>query len=514
MSTLICSCGGSSDSGSSTTTTTTTVKTPETYQWQILNLRSVSNDSLSSSCIRYNESSLNTGEVITAYVAETGYNILYHNADGSIYDTISSTDIDGGLLTISEDDVPDDGYVSLEELSSIRGGDTGSYMFSVKKSLLSDMVLNVSAEQTSSCYAGSDYRETASGTALLNVRQQSTNTEYYQSSYDVDSISGLETASDIPVDSPYPAERDTLITAYDTYDSVNKKFTGLTYWTFVDAASLYEDSSDAGYLQTAALTDDYLSTINWSTNDALTLNDDSGIIALHNSESSESSESYFWQPIYNGDYDLTLAYGSAKVSLWSGYFSGMDSSGWSFANFFPLADSDIDISLYLSISSVDSNIEVTTVCNDINGAQIDFCIDTNDSFDSEEYDYQRTHIRLTETDDDGNSQIVYQSIYSEANEEPTVLENSQFDFDTPTLTRIEFNLISSNADSGDAVQYLMANNIDLVSVGEYDSDSSDDTAETDFYSDINGFITTDTESDSLYQKILNSTTLTLMNAYE
>ena len=511
ISALLTGCGSGGGGSSSEKTVT-----PVTYTWQIVQLASVDEtEAVAGGCIIYDDSELNQDEVITAYIAEENYNILYHNEDGTIETTISSGDDDfiNGKITISADDVPDNGYVSLEEISSARGGDTGSYMFSVQKSLLSDMVLNVSvSENNADCYTGSDglgtdYREDASGTALVNVKQKS-GIAYYQSSYDENAIDGNTISSGIPVDSPYPADKDILITTFDTYDESSEQATDLSNWKFIDSANLYEDDDDASSEISATLTDSDLTTVYWSTSNSITLDEDneSGIIALH------ESNSYFWQPIYNDSDKLTLAYGNSEVSLWSAYYSGQeDTFNWLFTSFIPLTDSNIEFELPSSLSTVDSTISVTSDCS----ISDSFCINTNSSFSSDDFDYQRTHIRLEEDDEDNTDaqNIVYQSIYSNVTEQPVVLENSQFTFVDPTLTRIEINVMRSDADSDDATQYLMAQNMNLVSVGEYDSsDGADDDAETDYYSDINGLIRTADESDSLYQSIIGSTTTILMNA--
>jgi len=468
-------------------------------------LKSVSESSLGSNnkCIIYADSELNDGEVITAYVAEDDYNILYHNADGTIAESFSSDDITNGLFTITSTDVPDDGYVTLEEISAPRGGDTASYMFSVQKSLLSDMVVNVLSEQDDTCLIGSDYREAASDETLVNVREESEDTSYYQSSYDVGSISGKTTSSDIPVDSPYPAEHDVLITAFDDYDSSTLQYTTLTNWSFIDSDNLYVDENDPGFGRIASFSDDGLTDIYWSSTDPVQLDSDSGIIAIHN------NISYFWQPIYGNVELLTLAYGTSEVSLWSGYLSGtISANDWLFTSFTEL---DEDIYLYLDgfadVNALDGG-SVSTVCD----VADTYCIDTNSIYNSDDFDYQRVHFRLTE-ESSGDNLITFQSIYSITGE-VVVLESGLFDYSNPTLTRIETNLMDSDASSSDAIQYLMLTNTNLVTVGEYSSSEDDNAAETDYYSDINALITNASETEDLYQAMLESKTTILSNAYE
>jgi len=491
--TLVVGCGSGS-SGSSA----------PTYQWQVLQLKSVSESSLDSRCIIYADSDLNDGEVITAYVAEDNYNILYHNADGSIAETYSSEDITNGLFTITSTDVPDDGYVTLEEIESSRTQDSTSFMISVQKGLLEDMVFNIGDGEGETCYTGSDYRETASGTALVNVEEPASGTtNYYQSSYDVDSIDGQITSSRIPVDSPYPASRDVLITAFDDYDSDTGQYATLTQWAFIDSDELFETTATSApaELESLGLTDLY-----WSSTDTVELESDSGIIAVHD------DQSYFWQPIYDDVELLTLAYDSSEVSLWSGYLSGAISDNeWSFTSFTELDDvTFLDLDAFPSVDTLD-DVTVSNTCSLADA----FCIDTNGSYSSDDFDYQRVHFRLDEERTSSASNITYQSIYSLANEEPVVLESSLFEFGDPNLSRVEINLVSSDAGDSDVIQYLMTNNVDLVDLGEYSaSDFVDDAAATEFYSDLNGIITTTSETEDLYQAMLESNTTTLSNAYE
>jgi len=493
---LVVGCGSGS-SGSSA----------PTYQWQVVQLKSVSESSLSSKCIIYADSELNDGEVITAYVAEDDYNILYHNADGTIAETFSADDITNGLFTITSTDVPDDGYVTLEEIESLTGGDRGSYMFSVQKDLLEDLVLNITQEQDSACYTGSDYRETDSDTALVNVQQPDSDPDYYQSSYDVDSVNGKATATAIPVDSPYPASRDVLITAFASYDSSSTEYTELSEWAFISSANLYEDSNDTASTLTASLSGNGLTDVYWFTTDTVELDSDSAIIAIHD------NQSYFWQPIYDDVDLLTLAYDTSEVSLWSGYLSGtITSNDWLFTTFTELDDvTFLELEAFALVEDVLDGVSVASTC-DVADA---FCLDMNGSYSSDDFDYQRVHFRLDEDRTSSSSNISYQSIYSLANEEPVVLVSSLFDYTDPTLSRIEVNLVSSDADSGDVIQYLMTTNVDPVDLGEYSaSDFVDDDAATEFYSDLNGLITTTSDTEDLYQAMLESNTTTLSNAYE
>ncbi len=211
---------------------------PVTYEWQIVQLISVAEEGLSEGCVIYDDSSIDD-DVITAYIAQSGFNILYHNPDGSIAETTHSSNISNGLFTIYASDVPDNGYVTLEEFSSGRGSTfTGSYMFSVQKSLLSDMVLNISEEQTGDCYPGDDYRDADADVddgPWVRVAYTSNKPAYYQSSYDEGSISGGSNTNYVLVDLSSDPAHDILITGFNVYNKELSEYTELLSWAFVSA---------------------------------------------------------------------------------------------------------------------------------------------------------------------------------------------------------------------------------------------------------------------------------------
>ncbi|GLS91458.1 hypothetical protein GCM10007916_25270 [Psychromonas marina] len=472
---------------------------PVIYKWQIVQLKSVPVGSLAETCVIYADSALNQGEVITAYIADRNFKIIYHNEDGTISKQFIADNTTNGQLMIDSDDVPDNGYVTLEEFTP-SSNTKESYMFSVQKSLMTDLVLNVKQTQTDTCVTGNDYRETYSTEAKLNIPQISVDTEYYQSSYNVNSINGQVTSYAIPVNTPYPGARDILITAYDEYDANTEQKIALSQWGFIEPSFLYEDEDVYGAkLSELELEDIYLS----NDNNSIDLDEKSGVIAVHN------NNSYFWQPIYNNSDTLTVAFDSNEVSTWSGYFSGtVDTDNWSFESFIALTgETYLDFPTLPTLGSVDY-VTVTSNCN----IAANHCIDTDASFNSNDFNYQRTHLRLEESGTNNN--YTKQTILSEVNEDPVVLQSSTFTLVDPTLIRAEFNLMATDAGSTDAVKYLMSNNIDLVTVGEYSSDPANDVAEKAFFNDINGYVVPRTTSESLYKKMLEKNTTTMMATYE
>ena len=549
--------------------TTTTTDTIFTYKWQMVHLESVDESALDGSCIIYSDSTVETDEsttadpeyqVITAYKADEDYNIIYHNEDGSIEETFDADETNSGVWYINPDDVPDNGYVTLEEVDSIRGGVSGSYMFSVQKSLLKDMVLNVVNPETGAdCVTGQDYREGDEEEIFVNVTQLDDDINFYQSSYDVDSINGKTAPGAIPVDYIEDENRDILITTFATYDTTtpgSEENTDLQQWAFVDSSYFYETNKDANgddvldddndpeYLgikntdapdESHALSDDNLTDVTWEATDptdSIVLDgDNNGVIVLHD------DTTYLWQPFYDSTDLFTVAYDTDEVETWNSYFSGTLTladgvTKWSFNSFNTLADEpteiyliDVDLSIQDSLANSVAifNGTSTTTCNDVidddgvTTIRPEFCVDLSGTFDADEFTHQRLHIRLKDDDDDNLS---YQTIYSKVNDKPVVLESNEVsfaddNFDTVSnFVRIELNLMNTNDEDLDATQYLMSQNIDIVNLGIYGSDDTEDLADTNDYSDLNGYIATETETEDLYQAVLGTNTTVVKSAYE
>jgi len=194
---------------------------------------------------------------------------------------------------------------------------------------------------------------------------------------------------------------------------------------------------------------------------------------------------------------------------------------WDFTSFNSLSEepTSIDVMDFGMLTSLDS-VTISNSCTDVEDDEgilttPEFCVDLSSNFDSEDFTYQRFHIRLQE-DDGTDKQTTFQTIVSPANSEPVILEANNINFDTssiPTLLRVELNLMKTDDDDLDAVQYLMSQNMDLVNVGLYGSSVSDD-AEIDFYTDLDGYISTEAETEALYQAVLETNTTIVQSVYE
>ncbi|GGP50509.1 hypothetical protein [Shewanella saliphila] len=491
---LLSGCGSSSSSSS----------TPVNYTWQIVQLVSIDEETaVDDGCAIYANSTVNDDEVITAVVATDDYNILYHNSDGSIFESFSSAEFSDGEVVINANDVPDDGFVSLEEVDGSLSTYADVYMFSVGKSLLSDLVVNVRQTQSTSnsCYSvdgNDDYRDDAANDyATISINQPSSTVNYYQTSYDIDSVTGQDFSSRIPVISPLSTTRDLLVTAFDDYDDATGEKNLLSYYNFLDSSFIYEydvENNIDDYETSGDLINDDLVYLNWSIENyagtSVTPNE-SSVVVEHN------DVIYFWQSLYASNV-LTVPDTETVDDRWAGYFSGNE-SGWDFEGFVSI-DSDIDVNLTLPSLSEMSSATLESYYREGSTTPY-YRVDTDESYDTEGYKLQRTQVRMI----DNSNNIIYQSIYAPVSTSPILLDNSQYVLTLGTVDKIEINLISSSADSDDAVQYLMGQNIDKVTLGDTPDTIND-------FNDANGFVANGDEWNDLEIAMIESTTLTVKNS--
>jgi hypothetical protein len=486
---ILTGCGGSSNSSSA--------NGGAVYNWQIVHLKTVSEEDIEEDCIIFGVSPSDSSEVITASVANINYNILFHNADGSLLDdyTITSSDIgDNGIASIDSGLLPTGGYISLEEVESSLSDQSNVYIFSVEKSLLSDLVLNVRLPQTGSeCYQGDDYRVgTISDTAAVSVLEEE-NITYYQTSYSNDLVSGRSISSNIPVLSSVPAEKDTLVTAF--LSNENDQNTELAYYAFVDFSYIY-DTTESNTITSSSLSNADLIPMHWQFASNLSVGSSSSIDIIH------SDNTYTWQHLYEDNDQFTIAADSELIDQWAAVFSGEETTtGWQFDSFNPISDSASSIELEIPEVYAIDEMALLENCT-IEDNQTDYCIDADASFDPDDYSIQRSHIRLLSHSD---SRIMYQTIYGLPKLQQPILESSSLDIQPSSTTRIEIALVDGQI-TQDKLDYFMSKHLDVNVLAESSTAS-------DFH-DVNGYVTTSVEDNTLYQSILMTDVTIIQHAVE
>lgn len=470
----------------------------QTYNWQIIHLETETAEDIEDGCIIFGTSESDTSSVITASVANTNYNILFHDANGSLLEdyTIAASDVSSdGNVSIDSSLLPDNGYVTLEEIESGLSNNPNVYMFSVEKSLLSDLVVNVRLPQTGSdCYLGEDYRASSktSDSAALSVLQEA-NIDYYQTSYAEDLVSGKGISSNIPVLSPIPAEKDTLVTAF--FDSENNQYTDLGYYTFVDSSLIYDTELTTEVISSSLKNTD-LTPLYWQTSENITLNSNSAITIIHD------ENTYLWQYLYSEIDQITLALDDNDISTWSSFFSGTENNTlWQFDSFQTITNSTTTIELALPELNLVEETQLIESCT-IAASSLDYCIDAGTSFEPDNFNYQRTHIRLLSGS--GNN-TVYQSIYGLPSLQQPLLESSVLDIQPTSASRIEIGLMEGSA-SDENLQYFMDKYLDVDTLAE--------TSVVANFNDANGFVTTPIESDAHYQAVLKTNVTFVQHAVD
>ncbi|WP_427982104.1 hypothetical protein [Agarivorans sp.] len=473
---LLSACGGSDSNHG---------PTAPRYSWQIIQLHTLKESDVKKGCVIYATAENDPSRVITASVANSGYNILFHHGDGSIIEELTIPAIDvpnNGIVTINSALVPDEGYVSLEEIDSGLSGNPDVYMFSMAKSLLSDQLLNVRSAQTNSdCYKGKDYRKQTDieDNTAVSVLQES-GVEYYQSSYGLDRVAGRDISAHIPVLAPLPAQRDTLITAY--YSKQDQQLSDLAYYGFVEPSYLY-NSQQAPEITAATLSNQGLIPMYWQAAANLSLDQGSAIVAMHD------QQSYLWQPLYQHIDQFTIAPEYAEVSHWSALFAGeSNDSHWRFQTAMSIDTEDSQLVLALPELSSMEYSDILQDCPLVQG-QAKHCIDNDASFEATDFALQRTQVRLINS----SNRAFYQSIYAEPKAQQPLLQSSAIELSIREVERLEIALIDAELNATQQ-QYFMAKYMNSRSIAE--------TGQVQAFSDANGVIIDPEQQQTLYLDML------------
>ncbi|OLQ86184.1 hypothetical protein BIY21_18395 [Vibrio ponticus] len=451
---LLTGCGGGSEGGSGNSAPS--VPSAPKYTWQIVSLKSES--SVASGCATLGTVA-STGNVIAVYEATDNFNILIHNPDGSVKSTINTNG--SSKVVIDSASVPDDGFVSLEEIDGSIGGNNDVYMFAVEKDLLSNMTLNVRQFSNSyTCYKGEQFSTANINVAsVVKVDQVSGSTQYYQTSYIDNAVDGHNIAAKIPVKSPLPAQEKVLVTLFNSYAA--NQATDLTHYAIMNGSSVY-NVADTGTIS-GNPTDQNILT---PTLDALTLG------TLSNTASSRidaniGSHIYTWQPIYALDQEYSVIDGNSDIKKWSLNLTISDNNNWAGKVFAPVETNGTTIAAP-TLTALATNISSSCTIGD-------FCV-SSASFDDSEVDLQRTHIRSQTTN---SSRSFYQTILASAKNEQVLMQSSSERLAPTTGDRVEISLAKVDQISQAKVEHFLSWSInpeELVSSSPAN------------FNDVNGFI--------------------------
>ncbi|ANU37648.1 hypothetical protein [Vibrio scophthalmi] len=450
---LLTGCGGGGGGGGGNSTP----PVPK-YTWQIVSLKSINDSSVAPGCSTL-ATGTNAGEVIGVYEATDNFKILIHNADGTI-----ETDLNlngSNKVVISSNDIPEYGYVTLEEIDGSIGGNNDVFMFSVEKEFLSDMTLNVRQHSNSySCYKGEQFIPIeVNPNAVVKVDQISPSTKYYQTSYVDNAVDGRNISAKIPVKSGIPAQDKILVTLFDSYTS--NEATNLTHYTVMAGNSVY-DSTTSGIISGSPSETNLLK----PTFDALALG------ALSTTQSSQidvkiDDDIYTWQRIYQLNQQYSVIDGPSSIESWSFNLAVNAVHDWSGQVWAPVETYGTTISAP-TLNAFTANIN--SRCTSGN-----HCVLAT-GFDDSEVQLQRTHIR-SHTNNDSRS--FYQTIFSTPRSEQVLMESSSEILAPNPADKVEISIAKLDPNANKQVNQFLAWGIDLQSLVS---------ASTPSFHDVNGLI--------------------------
>ncbi|UTT85103.1 flagellar sheath protein A [Vibrio pelagius] len=434
---LLVGCGGGGGGGGGGVTPVT----PK-YTWQMLSLNSVERSAVASGCsiVAQDESDANGTKVIAAYKATANFNILFHDENGVI--TATNQSDANGRFVIDSGEVPDGGYVSLEEIDGSIQGTQDVYMFTVSKELLSDMTLNVRQHSsTYSCYQGEQSKKAnVDQNAAVKVDQVSSDTSYYQTSYIDNATSGKMIASGIPVNSDIPASDNVLVTLFESYNGTEAR--DLSHYVVVDASYVYDSSQGSGS-KSGAPTDENLVKPTF-TAAGLTLKNTSKIdVEIDN-------EIHTWQSIYESGQVYGVIDGTSPIDNWS--FNIEANTDVAFGNW--------DVKIYDSVDSTGTTVALPTLstltASITTTGCTGYCLSA-DGYVLSEYQIQRTHLRSSNE----NKRNFYQTIFAAPNKEQVLMNSTDEELSIDNNNdRLEVSLAQLDTEKEAQVKQFFAQNID------------------------------------------------------
>jgi hypothetical protein len=426
---LLVGCGGGGGGGGGGGTK------PPVYTWDIVELVRVNNPNASCATFYQYEDALDSSldYSVIGRKATTSFKILFHEQDGSVIPeyTISSSEITSpGQVKIDSALVPEGGYVSLEENSGLNAGDRESYLTAFQKDLLNNAVITVrfSQDASNTCLEGGSFSLLANSrdAKLQAVTPNAGSVVYYHTSSSDTATSGSKEQLNIPVVATNPNNERKLITSFvndigvNNYDTINS-------YGIAQKSDVYFSDVGTG-TPTVTMTDTLLSpfNINIATNLSAASDDSYVGVVLDN-------QLYTWQPIFEqfdgitksayAPEDSNLTGWNIKLSLLMDSLSG----GWEVDKRLALLGGNIDIEPPTNISDFSS-------ASIVNGQ-----LSTN-SFNSNDWVLQRTHVR-TQTDE---AKAMIQTIYAVSNSSQPMMSSSTETLGDTSLAKVAVNLIMTD----------------------------------------------------------------------
>lgn len=419
-----------------------------TYTWQVVDLYKVERSKVGTGCAIFANMSDGSGDVIASRVANRDYRILFHNSDGSVVidKTIEGADLpSSGIITFKESDVPDGGYVALEELDGRSIGQRDSYMFGVHKSLLQNMTLAISSPQTNnSCYKGEQEPVDLNvSNAVIDVLAND-NPAYFMTSASNSRVKGAlgSKPEGVPVYSGIPSLEKKLVTRFEEY--TNDEANNLTQYAIVPLGAVY-DATNPTTTPAQKLKGDIVSP-SFSTTD-LTLSSSGVEVVL-------SGGVYQWQPLFDSSITYSIAKSELDLSSWSFRLNGTtpDISGsWIYTAQKVADGNDVNIS-YPNVH----DFSTTT----IGACGNSYCVNSV-GYSPSDFQVQRTAIR-SKTDADRD---FFQTVYSVPSRSQVILKSPSEQIVPKATDRVEIQVVDSDASLRDKAKFTMALGMNLQNLG-------------------------------------------------
>ncbi|AUI85772.1 hypothetical protein BS333_04950 [Vibrio azureus] len=438
---LMVGCGGGGGGGGGS------VPAPK-YTWQMINLYTANKTDVAPGCVIYGEQEGQDGKVITANVANSNFNIVFHNEDGSVIEKETIQNIaDDGKVVIDTAKVPNNGYVSVEEIDGSIGGQSDIFMFSVQKDFLQNMTINIRQKQTNSaCYKAEQYQNGFSDNALIAALETSTDVQYYQTSFIDSAVNGAVTPGAIPVKAPLKTSKNVLITAFDSY--VSGKYTNLSQFVFANGSSIYDKTDDSSGEITASKLENVQNTdVNFKVN-GVNLTSESAVTVGY------KGELYLWQPIYTAS--QKLSYHPISSNGWALDLVGTTSQGnWLYRSAVAYNGSDVNLT---PVNVTNFRGSVSTTCE---SSSSDFCLSVG-GFLPADYDIQRIQVRANTAN---QSRLFYQTVFAKPSSSQVMMQSSLNEkLVANDSTRVEVTLGQLNINDKNSVKYFIENNKDINSL--------------------------------------------------